>query len=81
MITSIQKWGNSQGVRIPKNLLNDADLPEIGAVEIIAEANRIIIQKLPQRKPLTLQELFQEYEEEVCCTEWDTGAPVGKEVF
>lgn len=81
MITSIQKWGNSQGVRLSKNILNIAGFPETGAVKIVAEPNRIVIQKIDKRKYQSLQELFHAYDGDVHCTEWDTGAPVGKEVL
>ena len=81
MITSIQKWGNSQGIRLPKNLLNIAGFPETGAVKIVAEPDRIVIQKVDKRKYQSLQELFCGYDGDDRCTEWDTGAPIGKEVF
>ena len=81
MITSIQKWGNSQGVRLSKNILNIAGFPETGAVKIVAEPDRIIIQKVGKKKHQTLQELFQGYNGDVQCSELDTGAPVGKEML
>ena len=80
MITSIQKWGNSQGVRLSKNILSIAGFPETGAVKIVAEPDRIIIQKVGKRKYQTLQELFEGYDGDCQCSEWDTGSPVGKEV-
>lgn len=81
MITSIQKWGNSQGVRLSKNILNLAGFAETGAVKITAEPDRIVIQKAGQRKYKNLQELFEGYDEEFQASEWDTGSPVGKEVL
>ena len=81
MITSIQKWGNSQGVRIPKNILTAAGLSASCAVKIVAEPDRIVIQKVDKRKHRNLQELFQSYTGESACEEWDTGVPVGKEFF
>ena len=81
MISSIQKWGNSQGVRLPKNILSAAGLSASCAVKIVAEPDRIVIQKIEKRKYRSLQELFQNYTGDFACEEWDTGAPVGKEIF
>ena len=81
MITSIQKWGNSQGIRLPKNILTAAGLSAGCAVKIVAEPDRIVIHKIGKRKHRSLQELFQHYNGEKGCEEWDTGTPVGKEIF
>lgn len=81
MLTSIQKWGNSQGVRLSKNILNIAGFPETGPVKIIAESDRIIIQKVGKRKHQTLQELFDGYDGTYQCAEWDTGSPIGREIL
>lgn len=37
MYTTIQKWGNSHAVRLPKGILEVADLSENDRVEIKAE--------------------------------------------
>ena len=43
MRSAVVKIGNSQGVRIPKVLLEEAGIA--GAVELRAEAGRIVIEK------------------------------------
>jgi antitoxin MazE len=40
--TRIVRIGNSRGIRIPKTLLNEADLPE--EVELHAERGRLVVQ-------------------------------------
>ena len=83
MITTIQKWGNSQGVRLPKTILDILFLQENDSVEIVAENNTIIIRK-PARKrraKKSLEERFKNYTGDYKCAEWDTGKPVGKEVW
>jgi antitoxin MazE len=45
--TKIVRIGNSRGVRIPKVLLDEADLPE--EVELHAEPGRLVIQAI--RRP------------------------------
>ncbi len=44
MLTKIQKWGNSQGIRIPKNLLKNTQIQIGEEVDIIAQVGKIIIE-------------------------------------
>ncbi|MBP7073188.1 MAG: AbrB/MazE/SpoVT family DNA-binding domain-containing protein [Clostridia bacterium] len=76
----VQKWGNSQGVRIPKYILEKAKLNEGDTVEISVEDDRIIIfQPKRQLKQYTINELFENYKGEYKPEEQDWGEPVGKE--
>ena len=50
MTARIQKWGNSQGLRLPKHLLDAMDLATGDDVEIIAENNQIIIKPIANIK-------------------------------
>jgi antitoxin MazE len=45
--TRIVRIGNSRGIRIPKTLLDEADLPE--EVEVHAQPGRLVVQAL--RRP------------------------------
>ena len=79
MLAKLQKWGNSQGVRIPKHLLSLASLKEGDEIEIIAECDKIVIRRPQIQKKYTLQELFAEYQADDRSSEVDWGKPVGKE--
>lgn len=79
MYGTIQKWGNSQGIRIPKGALVAAHLQENDDVEIIADKDTIMLRKL--RRPKSLEELFAGYHGDYRPVEFDTGAEVGREVF
>lgn len=46
MNVTIQKWGNSQAIRLPKSLLATASMAEHEQVQIIAEKDTIIIKKI-----------------------------------
>ena len=83
MMTTIQKWGNSQGVRLPKTILDVLSLQENDPVEITADNNSIIIKKTTRKRraKMSLEERFKNYSGNYQCTEWDTGKPVGKEVW
>ncbi len=79
METTIQKWGNSQAVRIPKKILDEANLQERDRVELKVEEGNVII--IPVNKRKTLAERIAEYEGGYVCEEWDIGEPKGKEVW
>ncbi len=80
MITSIQKWGNSQGVRIPKMLLDAVKWSENEKVTITVYDGKLIIEKAKKEKE-SIMELFENYEEEYTPEEIDWGKPEGKEVW
>jgi len=50
MTARIQKWGNSQGLRLTKHLLEDAHLNVGDEVEIISSEEQIIIKPLKKQK-------------------------------
>jgi antitoxin MazE len=77
--TAIQKWGNSQAVRLPKIILEKAGLNENDQVELIVEEGKVII--VPAKKHLTLKERAADYDGDYKPLEWDTGRPVGKEIW
>jgi antitoxin MazE len=83
MITSVQKWGNSQAVRLPKSILESLFIKENDAVEITAEQDAIVIKKAarPRRAKKSLDERFAGYDGGFICSEYDWGEPAGKEVW
>jgi antitoxin MazE len=50
MIATIQKWGNSQAIRLPKAILETACLKENEQVQILAEQGKIVIIKQRSKK-------------------------------
>ena len=80
MYTTIQKWGNSHAIRLPKGVLELADLRENDRLEITAEENGLFI-KLAQKKHKSLKERLADYSGDYICTEWETGKPQGKEIW
>lgn len=79
MTTSIQKWGNSQGVRLPKFILEAANFADDEEITITAENDKIIISKA--EKEIDIEELFANYDGDYKPTEIDWGEPVGKEIW
>jgi len=77
--STIQKWGNSQAIRLPKGVLEAASLRENDQVEINAENDCIVI-KRTNKKHKTLEERISGYKDDYICTEWETEKPQGREV-
>ena len=79
MYTTIQKWGNSQAVRIPKAILEMVQISENDKVEIRVQDGNLLI--IPVKKHKTFKERIVGYEGDYQCGEWDTGKTRGKEVL
>jgi antitoxin MazE len=80
MVTRIKKWGNSQGVRIPKNILDKILLSENDLVDITLQDGGLFI-KGTKKKHIPLRERIKDYKENYKISEWDTGENIGKEVL
>ena len=81
MQATIQKWGNSQGIRIPKAFLDALGMMENDLVELSRVDDNIVIKKVKKDTTLTLDDIFKDYDEESTAEKFDWGAPVGKEVW
>jgi len=79
MNTRIQKWGNSNAVRLPKAILDVLNWRENDRVEIVSDNNQIII-RAKKRKYTSLDEVFEGYSEKYLCEEAYTGI-IGQEVM
>ncbi len=77
----ISKWGNSQGIRMPVEILKQADVSINDELYFdIDEKGRIVLSKAPIPKKGTLEYLFKDYEGGAFQTEIaDMGGPVGEE--
>ena len=78
-MSRITAWGNSHGVRIPREVLEKTDIAPESEVTIIAEAGRIVIE--PARRKPTLDELLALMRPGDRHEEVDYGAPRGREVL
>ena len=77
---TISKWGNSQGIRIPKKYLDQLGLKVGEKVDIKIEDGKIVIIPLKnKRKPkIDINQLFKEDYEENKEFEW---GQIGKEIW
>jgi len=61
MQTTIVKWGNSQGIRLPKTFLKNIQISENDLVDVIFEKEQIIIKKSKVKKHKTTKERLIEF--------------------
>jgi antitoxin MazE len=80
MVTKIQKWGNSLGLRIPKSFAVDAGVEEGSEVDISIEGDRLVIRAVRPAR-YELKELVSLIREDNIHEEIPTGRRVGREVW
>jgi antitoxin MazE len=82
MVTKIQKWGNSQGLRLSKQVLEDARLAVGDDVDVSARDGVIFIAPTRRvRGKRNLQELVSRIPKGYKVKETDWGEPVGRETW
>ena len=82
MVTKIQKWGNSQGLRLARQVLEDACISVGDDVDVSAREGVIVIAPVRRiRGGQSLQELVLRIPRNYESGEADWGGPVGREVW
>jgi antitoxin MazE len=82
MITRIRKWGNSQGLRFPLEILKQASISVGEEVDISAKQGSITVKPaLHNRGKYRLKDLTDRMPESYKVEETDWGKPVGNEVW
>jgi antitoxin MazE len=82
VLTRIQKWGNSQGLRLAKRLLTEVQLGVGDEVEIVVEDG--ILKISPARRVRgrhRLEDLIARLPKDAPPAEADWGEPVGREAW
>jgi antitoxin MazE len=82
MVTKVQKWGNSQGLRLARRVLEDAKISVGDDVDITIRDGTIIITPIKRiRGKRSLQELISRIPKNYEAEEVGWGKPIGKEVW
>ncbi len=76
---AIRTWGNSQGIRIPKDILNKLNLKSSDVLDILVKDDTIVLKKAFKHK--TFEERLAEYNGKIEITEFDWGEPKGREIL
>ena len=80
MEARLQKWGNSDGIRIPSSILKALNLKTNDKVELIQDEDRIIISK-SKNNVISLEERFKKYKGENLAKEFSWDNPRGNEIW
>lgn len=82
MITKVQKWGNSQGVRLSKELLLNAAIDVGDAVDVAIRDGALVVMPVRRvRGGHDLKQLVSRIPKGYKPEELDWGPPVGREVW
>jgi len=87
MRTTLQRWGNSQGVRLPKSIIDSLEMT-VGAavtVEVSDDRSQITIKPVRESRPVRgrhrIEDLIAESSPDAFCGEHDWGGTQGREVW
>ena len=82
MVTKVQKWGNSQGIRLAKQVLEEARISVGDSVDVTTRDGVIFIAPVKRvRGKYSLQKLLSRIPKNYKAREVDWGKPVGREVW
>lgn len=80
MLTKVQKWGNSLGVRIPRSFAEEAQVAAGSTVTISVESGGLMVRPV-RRRTYRLSDLIEGIKRKNLHGEIDTGARVGRELL
>ena len=82
MITKVQKWGNSQGLRLSKTLLADVEIDVGDAVDVAVHDGSLVVTPVRRvRGGHDLRDLVRRIPKGHKPRALDWGAPAGREVW
>lgn len=80
MLTKIQKWGNSLGLRIPKSFADEAHVRQGSTVDLAVRDGQLVIKPI-LRPTFDLEELLSHVSKSNVHDEIDAGSPLGREAW
>jgi len=80
MTVTVSKWGNSQGLRLPKDIVKKLDLAIGDVLEVTTENNKVILEPVKKKKKYSINELVKNIPYDYKPTE-EFNSPMGNEVW
>lgn len=80
MEARIQKWGNSDGIRIPSSILKSLNIKTNDILNIEKQDDKIII-SIPKKKKISLADRFKSYNGKNLAKDFVWDESVGKEIW
>jgi antitoxin MazE len=82
MITKVQKWGNSQGLRLSRDLLANVEIDVGDSVDVTVHEGALIVTPVRRvRGGRSLRDLVRRIPKGYKPSEVDWGSPLGREVW
>ena len=81
MIAAISKWGNSHAVRLPKNIMQAANLSSSDKLDITVDENKIITLRPVKSKAEQFMEMYGDYKGNWRVAEEFDATDIGGEVI
>jgi len=78
MTTTISRWGNSQGLRLPKSVVKDLNLSIGDELKIITENGKVILEPICHKKKYNIRDLVKKIPKDYKPTE-EFQTPMGVE--
>lgn len=80
MEARIQKWGNSDGIRIPSSILKSLNIKTNDILNIEQVDDKIII-SIPKKRKISLKEKFNRYKGENLAKDFSWDEDKGREIW
>ena len=80
MEIKLQKWGNSDGIRIPSNILKSLKLKTNDKLKLEVVDDKIILTACKDKK-INLKKLFEEYSGDNLAKTFEWDEPRGREIW
>ncbi len=80
MEARLQKWGNSDGIRIPSSILKSLNIKTNDILTIEQIDDKIII-SIPKKKKISLEERFNNFHGENLSKDFTWDNPIGREIW
>ena len=80
MTVTVSKWGNSQGLRLPKDIVKKLGLAIGDVLEVTTENNKVILEPVKKKKKYTINELVKNIPDNYKATE-EFNSAMGNEVW
>jgi antitoxin MazE len=78
---SLQKWGNSSGVRLPKKIIKAAKLKDDQLLKVSLKGQSIVLTPIKGAEEFTLKKMLEGVTPENVHGEFDWGPDVGAEII
>ncbi len=76
---TIRAWGNSQGIRLTKDIMISAGLSISDVLDVETSGDKIILRKAFKHK--SFEERLADYDNNISVCDFDWGEPIGKEML